>query len=208
MRKKRDGKATKITVLKTAEEVFAEKGFAGTSLKAISDRCGISTGLILHHFSNKQTLYQEVLKQLSSRYFDVLSRSGQGIEGEDFLQVSEKVLRETFAFWRNDTTYQRISSWAYLENQDTHTEEEARLTAGLAGVITRMQGKGQADPTFQSYVLLSLIIGPIHFWMRYRENFMKQLNLEETPEELDNIFLEQFLKVIWKVYKPEKKHEL
>jgi AcrR family transcriptional regulator len=35
--------------------MFAEHGFAGTSLTNISQVCGISEGLILHHFQSKKT---------------------------------------------------------------------------------------------------------------------------------------------------------
>ena len=63
MRKPRDGEDTRERVLAAAGELFAECGFAGTSLAAISKRCGISDGLILHHFQTKEALYRQVLGQ-------------------------------------------------------------------------------------------------------------------------------------------------
>ena len=72
MRKQRDGEDTRQRVLAAATELFAEGGFAGTSLGAISKSCGISDGLILHHFQTKQGLYRQVLEDMAGRYARVL----------------------------------------------------------------------------------------------------------------------------------------
>lgn len=193
-----------MRVLQAAEEAFAEKGYAGTSLKAVSDRSGISVGLILHHFSTKEALYHEVLKGLSAGYFRVLTEAGQGMAGHSFQETAAEVLRRTFEFWRNDTTHHRISLWSYLENRSTQTDAETQLTTGLAEIITKMQAAGSIDPSVSPFVFLSMIIGPIQFWMRYRQQFMEQLNLKETSEELDAIFLDQFLRVTEKIMKSEE----
>jgi hypothetical protein len=47
MRKPRDAEDTVERVLEAAQTLFAEKGFAGTSLAMISEKCGISDGLII-----------------------------------------------------------------------------------------------------------------------------------------------------------------
>ena len=39
-----------------AIELFAERGVAATSVRAIADRAGVSAGLVLHHFGSKDAL--------------------------------------------------------------------------------------------------------------------------------------------------------
>ena len=68
MRKERDGASTKTVVLKAARQAFAARGFAGTSLAMISQACGISDGLILHHFKSKENLYRMVQEDLAAEY--------------------------------------------------------------------------------------------------------------------------------------------
>jgi AcrR family transcriptional regulator len=52
-------------ILRTAFDLFAERGYRGTSLAAIAERTGLTQQGLLHYFPNKETLLVEVL-QLSN----------------------------------------------------------------------------------------------------------------------------------------------
>lgn len=199
MRKARDGEATRKTVLAAAREAFAEKGFAGTSLARISKKCGISDGLILHHFGSKENLYQAVLDDMAGGYVALFTNSGEQHSADGGQQAVE-VLHSVFRYWSEDDTYQRISMWAYLENRSRLVEEEAKLTAALAGVLQGMQMQGSIDASYSPFVLLTMIIGPIQYWVRYRALFKEALHLEQSLEELDELFLREFLGLIQKLF--------
>jgi AcrR family transcriptional regulator len=206
MRKARDGEATRETVINAAKEVFAERGFAGTSLAMISDKCGISDGLILHHFKNKENLYRQVQEHLAAEYFQVISQAAAGVQ--DVRMSAVETLRAAFRYWQEDTAYYRINLWAYLENQETLVEQESMLTTGLAEQVRQMQTAGQADARFSPAALLTMTIGPLHFWMRHREMFRSALNLPGSLQELDRDFEEQYIQLIMKVYAPAQADEL
>lgn len=198
MRKARDGETTKEVVVDAAKAVFAERGFAGTSLALISQRCGISDGLILHHFGSKRNLYHVVLEALAEEYIAAISPSN--IPPARPAEAMQAMLETTFRYWSSDTTYNRISMWAYLENQMELIDEEVKLTAGLSTMIQTMQVEGRVNPGVASFVLLSMTLGPIHFWIRYRDLFKEALHLEGTNEELDQVFLQQYIDLIRKTY--------
>lgn len=207
MRKPRDGESTKAAVIAAARAVFAEKGFAGTSLAMISQRSGISDGLILHHFKSKQNLYQVVLEDLAGEYAQTVAQAAQGSASPE--QAALDMLRAVLDYWSKDATYNRVALWAYLENQPGLVNEEARLTSYLADAIQRMQAAGMIDARFSPVVLLTLAIGPIHFWTRYRTSFQKTLGPQASLDELDQTFRAQFVDLIQKAYRPvsEKKDE-
>jgi TetR/AcrR family transcriptional regulator len=200
MRKKRDAGETRERVLAAAESEFARKGFSGTSLNDISKTSGISTGLILHHFESKQNLYHQVLEQLSNRYAQdlVYARQAAGNPAE----VMEKTLTASFNFWLQDQAYRRISAWADLEGQTDLTEKEVKLTSGLAQEVTRMQQEGILDDRYHPVVFLTMVIGPIHFWVRYRDKYVAALNLSQPAEELDRLFLEQLVRLVKEMATP------
>jgi TetR/AcrR family transcriptional regulator len=189
MRKTRDGVETRERVLEAAAEQFAQHGFAGASLAAISKACGISDGLILHHFQTKEGLYRQVLEELAGRYAQALAlaRNSAGSPAE----AMQSTLTAAFDFWKHDRTYQRISQWAALEGRSELSQQEASLTAALAREVEQLQDQGLIDRRFAPMVFLTLIIGPIHFWLRYRDQFKASLNLPDTPEAMDALFLEQ-----------------
>jgi len=189
MRKPRDGEDTRERVLAAAGELFAESGFAGTSLAAISKNCGISDGLILHHFQTKEALYRQVLDEMSGRYAQALvqARKSAGSPAEGMQQT----LVAAFHFWKNDRTYQRISQWAALEGRSELSQQEAGLTASLVREVEHLQEQGLVDTRYHPMVFLTLIIGPIHFWLHYRDQFKTSLDLSDSPEALDELFLGQ-----------------
>jgi TetR/AcrR family transcriptional regulator len=189
MRKQRDGEDTRARVLEAAAEQFAGHGFSGTSLAAISKQCGISDGLILHHFQTKAGLYRQVLEEMSGRYAQALAQA-QASAGSP-AEAMQATLAAAFHFWKDDTTYQRISQWAALEGRAELSQQEAGLTAGLVRQVEQLQQQGLVDPRYSPMVFLTMIIGPIHFWLRYRDQFKASLNLPETPEAMDELFLGQ-----------------
>jgi len=47
----------KATILDTALGVFVERGFEGTRIQDIADRCGLSYGLVYRYFPSKETIF-------------------------------------------------------------------------------------------------------------------------------------------------------
>lgn len=194
MRKPRDGEDTRGRVLQAAQELFAEKGFSGTSLALISQRCGISDGLILHHFQSKKNLYRQVLETLAGRYTQaLLPAQGEAASPQEMMQ---QTLAASFNFWKQDSAYQRISLWAYLEGETELADQEAALAVELVRQVSRLQEQGLIAARYTPMVFLTMVIGPIHFWLRYRDHFKAILNLSEPTAELDALFLSQLITLV------------
>jgi hypothetical protein len=130
-----------------------------------------------------------VLEEMARRYGQALvqARSSAGSPAEG-MQVT---LAAAFHFWKNDRTYQRISQWAELEGRSELAGQEAGLTAALVREVEQLQQKGLIDTRFSPMIFLTMLIGPIHFWLRYRNQFKASLNLSDTPDAMDELFLEQ-----------------
>jgi len=52
---------TKEVILNAAEQLYADKGFAGTSLRAIIKAAGVNTAAIHYHFGSKEALIEAVI---------------------------------------------------------------------------------------------------------------------------------------------------
>jgi AcrR family transcriptional regulator len=48
----------RMTILNAALGVFVEKGFEGTRMQEIADRCGLSYGLVYHYFKSKEEVFR------------------------------------------------------------------------------------------------------------------------------------------------------
>src|ERR1700747_695989 len=53
---------TRERIMKAAERLFAEKGYDGTSVRAIVAKARVNQAAINYHFGGKDGLYREVLR--------------------------------------------------------------------------------------------------------------------------------------------------
>jgi TetR/AcrR family transcriptional regulator len=60
-------------ILRSAEFVFAEKGYSGSSMEAIAATANISKQNLIYYFPNKELLYQRVLKEMLDIWIEKLS---------------------------------------------------------------------------------------------------------------------------------------
>jgi AcrR family transcriptional regulator len=55
--------ATRDRILDVSERLFAEFGFNGTSLRAITEAAGVNLAAVNYHFGDKETLYATVIRR-------------------------------------------------------------------------------------------------------------------------------------------------
>lgn len=62
-RKEQSSLQSKEQILEACLDLFAEKGYHGTSIRMIAKKAGVSEGLIYHHFTDKNDLFASIFKQ-------------------------------------------------------------------------------------------------------------------------------------------------
>ena len=83
-----------------------------------------------------------------------------------------------------------------MEGRSELSQQEAGLTAGLVREVEHLQEQGLVDTRYHPMVFLTLIIGPIQFWLRYRDQFKTSLDLSDSPDALDEVFLGQLTNLV------------
>jgi len=80
-----DGEATRAHLLDTAGQVFAERGFAGTTSKEICARAGTPLASVNYHFGSRDALYEAVLIEAHRQLIglDDLVALTQGLGGPE-----------------------------------------------------------------------------------------------------------------------------
>ena len=72
MRKPRDREDTRGRVLQAAQELFAEKGFSGTSVDKIAKAAGVNKALIYYYFKDKNdivvSLFRNILEEMEEKF--------------------------------------------------------------------------------------------------------------------------------------------
>jgi AcrR family transcriptional regulator len=90
------------TILKSAIPLFARRGYAGTSTRAICEAAGVSKPVLYYYFRDKQHLYQELMIDTFSHYRKILLRASK-FRGSLQDRLT-RVLYEDFRAAREDPT--------------------------------------------------------------------------------------------------------
>jgi TetR/AcrR family transcriptional regulator, cholesterol catabolism regulator len=80
--------ARREEILAIAAELFADKGFATTTVREIADTAGILSGSLYHHFDSKESMVDEILRT----FLDEILASYRAAAARD--DDPAKVLRE------------------------------------------------------------------------------------------------------------------
>src|SRR5499426_3363988 len=79
----REAPSTRDVILDAAERRFAERGFAGVSMREIAAEAGLKNQASLyHHFRHKRALYEAVLARGVAPIVALVAESGRGGPGE------------------------------------------------------------------------------------------------------------------------------
>ena len=62
--RQRRSERTRWALLDAARELFAERGFAGTSLEDIAERASVTRGPLYHYFDDKEDLFRAVYEEV------------------------------------------------------------------------------------------------------------------------------------------------
>ena len=105
---------TRERIVALAVGSFAERGFAGTSVREIATAAGITNASLLHHYRGKRALYGAVLERIADS-LSVWSEPPPGVSAED--RVLATVLG--YVEWsRAHAPYARIILRELLDNHD------------------------------------------------------------------------------------------
>jgi AcrR family transcriptional regulator len=64
------GQATRRHLIEVATELFADRGYEGTSIEAVLERAGVSRGSLYHHFPGKDRLFEAVVEAVHNQVGD------------------------------------------------------------------------------------------------------------------------------------------
>ncbi len=166
-------------ILEAAARLFAEKGFVGTTTKAIATESGVNEALLFRHFRNKEELYNALIAQRLSDFETELAPALKKIfplpVGEALLEIAELVVRRN----RENSSFCRIIFFAALENHklgEQFFKQRLPLCEFLDGFFADKIKKGEIKDrspqvlsrtfmgTIQNYILVSLVFNAPDFY--------------------------------------------
>ena len=194
--------STKTRILDAAEQLFAERGFAETSLRTITTRAKVNLASVNYHFGSKKSLIQAVFdrflqdftKELSLELMSLEQLEPAQLEAERLLSALIKPLLSLNSRRDNAITiFMRLLGRAYAETQG-HLRRYVTDKYGHVLVrFTHLFQKGYPNLSIdQIFWRLHYMLGSVIFTLGGSEalrqisqaDFNRDLDIEEVIKEM------------------------
>src|SRR4051794_16430291 len=158
----RDPGHTRARIIDAAERLFAERGFAATSMRDISSASGISHPLIHHHFGSKEDLYAAVKRRMVEGYALRFPAAARAVDRP--LSVRAE-MRRIMIYLSENPVLLRLCGWTRLEGNVQVWPGEPDLLDTLRRRVEAAQRRGRVRCDLDAAALSLMIFGLIMFWV-------------------------------------------
>lgn len=133
--------ATRERLLGAAEDLLAERGYAGTGVAAVARAAEVATGTVYRHFGGREELLGEVYRRRSERELALAA----GAMGDRSRPAAERLAAAVEAFARRALAGPVLASAMIAEPVDAAVEEERlAFRRGYRDLLARVLEDGIA----------------------------------------------------------------
>lgn len=151
-----DEPSTRQQILDAAVVCFAHQGYSATSLNDIAAEVGIRRPSLLHHFSSKEALYEEVFELLLSDWFSRLA-DAVAVSAEGLAKV-EMVLDAGFGFFADNPAYVTLMRREAIDGSSHLAVDLASTLRPLFDEAVEYFERGMAAGIFRQHDAANLLI--------------------------------------------------
>lgn len=155
--------ARRAELLKTAREVFAEKGFDATTVSEIVSRAGVAQGTFYLYFPSKISVVKTLADELQARIAQALhAASAQAASVEEMINRSVEAAFRIMEEYSDvlALTHSGVRLW---EAGETSSPVFTPYHALIAETIRSFQTSGAITPTINPDVTAVFIVGTIYY---------------------------------------------
>lgn len=127
-----------------AMALFAERGFAGVSIREIARAAGVSSSLVVHHFGTKAGLQSAIDARVVALLTDVLDQAATAV-GDDVAPATTAGMFATEL--RDETVVIRYLSRMFVEGGETARALFGQLLAAGEGALSELVERGAVRPS-------------------------------------------------------------
>src|SRR5919107_1226194 len=146
---------TRATILDAARAAFAEKGFAGTTIRAVASSAGVDAALVHHYFGTKDDLFLAAMELPVDPRQVIAPALAGGADG-----AGERLLRAFLSMWEDPEVSPALVG---IVRSALQPGGERLLTQGFVPVVLLPAGQalGLDRPELRMPLVISQVAGLI-----------------------------------------------
>ena len=201
-------------IITTAEKLFSENGFAGTSVRDIAQQAGVNVAMISYYFGSKEKLLESIFEyriNSSTMQLEYLIADDKTAPIQKIYSLIDHYTDKLF----NHTCFYKLmlsEQLKQLENEELLEiiyRSKKKNHEMIEALIAEGQQKGQFRKKVDIGLMMSTLVGTSNQYY-FNQYFYKKLNkLEDMPEAELQIQLKKRLRLHLKtMFKAILTHEI
>lgn len=176
-----------IQIMEVAEELFAEKGFDGTSVRDISDKAGVNLAMISYYFGSKEKLLEALFtyrgENTVMKLESVISDKNRGP-----LQKMEVLIDYYIDKFMNQQCFHKIMTWEQVTNQRGVTSDlilnlKKRNQVLVKQLIHEGQKTGDFKKNIDIPLMMATLVGTVSHLVTTQHYYKELNNLQSLSDE-------------------------
>lgn len=154
---------TAQALIGAARELFAERGYDGASIRAITERAGANLGAVTYHFGSKEALYHRVIETFVGPLQEEVRRAAER-PGTPLVRI-EAMVRAAFDHYLSDPAMPRLVLQQIASGRPAPPPARAWIREAIGRLSDEIRA-GQADGTIRAgepRLLALLVVAPTLF---------------------------------------------
>jgi len=140
------GERTLRKILDAAREEFGERGFAESSIVAITQRAGVALGTFYTYFDSKESVFQALVRDMSAQVRDHVAPAFKG--ATDALDGERRALESFLQFARKHRDVYRIIDEAEFVEPRAYREHYQTTASRIAARLIAARENGEISKQY------------------------------------------------------------
>ena len=177
-------------ILQAAAELFAQRGFAGTTTRQIAAAVGTSETVLFRLFPTKESLYSAILEQWVpvadvEQWLEQLRVVADRRDDQTLFTAVVKAIIESY---RTNPVYHRLMLYAALEDHELARLGQVKYSSPVASFLREYVSRRQAEGAFKRFRpevvvhMLVAIAGHYAMWNSFGVNPLGLTDQEVATE--------------------------
>lgn len=151
-------------IMEAAIELFAERGFDGTSVQEIVSAAGLTKGALYHYYTSKSDLLHQVYHALIRRQLDGLDRIlARDLTPEETVRaLLHDLVETTAAFKRESTIFRREMHKLSPEYLESIAADRRRYHETFLALVQKEQKAGAFNDAVSAEIVTYTVFGMIN----------------------------------------------
>ena len=184
---------TRGRIINAASNLFASKGYAGTTTRAIAKTAGVNEVTLFRHFGSKENLAREIMNQFGGMAVaENLENHLSGNYRQDLLMIGQMML--TVMTERNDAMRMAIcEAGNFPEFQDIVAENPRQLRQMMARYFQTKMEQGEIHAG-HAELLAQAFLGMFFSYTVLEGFLLDSLQPEAKPDQIVTQFVDLFVR--------------